>query len=354
MRSVCRLGAALVALLALLFGLVVPSGAGAASPSILVSRGTTSARVMALTFDIGSDVANVPSILSALADHRVRSTFFATGQAAVRYPDALRSVIAAGHEIANHSYSHPYFTRLTAAQMADEVSRAGAAIRGAIGQAPKPYFRPPFGDYNATVLQAVGDAGYGRTIMWTIDTVDWQGLSSRAIRERVVSRAVPGAIVLMHVGGGAPGTPAALPGMIGSLKAAGYQLVTISQLLGAAPTSPPSTSPVRYTVRSGDTLYRIALRYGVTVSAIVAANNLASANVIRVGQVLVIPTGAPPTTPPPTSPPSTSPVRYTVQSGDTLYRVALRYGVTVSAIVAANNLVSANVIRVGQVLTIPK
>ena len=107
MRSARKLGVPFAALLALLFGLVVPSGAGAASPSILVSRGTTPARLMALTFDIGSDVANVPRILTALADHGVKSTFFATGQAAVRYPDALRSVIASGHEIANHSSRTP-------------------------------------------------------------------------------------------------------------------------------------------------------------------------------------------------------------------------------------------------------
>jgi peptidoglycan/xylan/chitin deacetylase (PgdA/CDA1 family) len=289
MRSVRKLGIASATLLALLLGLVVPSGAGAAGPSSLVSRVTTSAKVMALTFDVGSDVGNVSRILTALADQGVRSTFFATGRAAMTYPAALRSVIASGHEIGNHSFSHPYFTRLTATQMTDELSRAATAIRGATGQAPKPYFRPPYGDYSATVLQAVGNAGYGHTIMWTIDTADWQGLSSTAIRDRVVSRAVPGGIVLMHVGSGAPGTPGALPGMIASLKSAGYQLVTISQLLGRAPTSPPTTSPVRYTVRSGDTLYRIALRYGVTVSAIVAANNLSSANVIRVGQVLIIP-----------------------------------------------------------------
>lgn len=284
MRSAHKLGAALAALSSLLFGLAPPSGAGAANPSIPVSRVTTSAKVMALTFDVGSDVANVPRILNALAGQGVRSTFFVTGQAATTYPDAIRSVIAAGHEVGNHSYSHPYFTRLTAAQMANELSRAATAIRGATGQVPRPYFRPPYGDYNATVLQAVGDAGYGHTIMWSIDTVDWKGTSSTAIRERVVSRAVPGGIVLMHVGSGAPGTAGALPGMITSLRAGGYRFVPISQLLGASP-----TGQTTYTVRPGDNLYRIALRHGVTVAAIVAANHLPNANLIHVGQVLVIP-----------------------------------------------------------------
>jgi len=393
MTSARKLSAAMVTLLALLLGLLLPMGASAASPSVLVSRVATSSKVMALTFDFGSDAGNVSRILQVLADQGVKSTFFATGQAATNYPDAVRSVVAQGHEIGNHSYSHPYFTGLTSAQMADELSRAATAIRTATGQAPKPWFRPPYGDYNATVLQAVGNAGYGHTIMWSIDTADWQGVSSTAIRDKVLAGASPGAIVLMHVGGGATGTPDALPAMITGLRAAGYQLVTVSQLLGAAPTgqtsyvvkpgdtlykiaslygvtvsaivtannitnpnliypnqvlvipaTTPSTSTVRYVVQAGDTLYKIAARYGVTVSAIVTANNIANPNLINIGQVLVIPASAP----------TTSTVRYVVQAGDTLYKIAARYGVTVSAIVTANNIANPNLIYPGQVLIIPK
>jgi peptidoglycan/xylan/chitin deacetylase (PgdA/CDA1 family) len=113
-----RLGVAVVSVLALLCALLVPAGAVAASPSILVSRVTTSDKVIALTFDIGSDVANVPRILEVLADHGVKSTFFATGQAASSYPSALRSVVAQGHEVGNHSYSHPSFPSLTNVQTA--------------------------------------------------------------------------------------------------------------------------------------------------------------------------------------------------------------------------------------------
>ncbi len=327
-----------VALLVLILGLFLPTGASAASPSILVSRVTTSSKVMALTFDFGSDAGNVSRILQVLADQGVKSTFFATGQAAANYPDAVRSVVAQGHEIGNHSYSHPYFTTLSPAQMADELSRAATAIRTATGQAPKPWFRPPYGDYNATVLQAAGDAGYSHTIMWTIDTVDWQGVSATAIRDKVLSKASPGAIVLMHVGGGATGTPDALPGMISGLRAAGYQLVTVSQLLGAAP-----TGQTLYVVKPGDTLYKIASLYGVTVSAIVAANNIVNPNLIYPNQVLVIPATTP----------SSSTVTYTVKPGDTLYKIAATYGTTVSAIVAANNIPNPNLIYPGQVFVIP-
>lgn len=328
-----------VTLVLLFLGLLLPPDASAASPSALVSRVTTSSKVMALTFDFGSDAGNVSRILQVLADRGVTSTFFATGEAAANYPSVVKSVVTQGHELGNHSYSHPYFTKLTSAQMGDELARAATAIRTATGQAPKPLFRPPYGDYNAAVLQAVGNAGYPHTIMWTIDTVDWQGVSSAAIRDKVLSRAAPGAIVLMHVGGGATGTPDALPGMIDGLRAAGYQLVTISQLLGATP-----TGQTQYVVKPGDTLYRIAGLYGVTVSAIVAANNLANPNLIYPNQILVIPTSAPP---------PTTTTRYTVQAGDTLFRIAARFGTTVTALVTANKIADPNLIKVGQVLIIP-
>ena len=333
-------------MLVLLIGLLLPANAVAASPSVLVSRATTSDKVVALTFDFGSDAGNLTRILQTLGDKGVKSTFFATGQAATNYPSAVRSVVTQGHELGNHSYSHPYFTQLTAAQMTDELSRASTAIRNATGQAPKPYFRPPYGDYNSAVLQAVGNAGYTHTIMWTIDTVDWRGVSSASIRDKVVSGATPGTIVLMHVGGGATGTPDALPGMIDSLRANGYRFVTVSEMLGSRP-----TGQTQYVVKPGDTLYRIASLYGVSVAAIVSANNITNPNLIHPNQVLVIPTGG--STPSTPSTPPTSTTRYTVQAGDTLYRIAARYGTTVTAIANANNITNVNLIRVGQVLVIP-
>lgn len=331
-------------MLVLLIGLLLPANAVAASPSVLVSRATTSDKVVALTFDFGSDAGNLTRILQTLGAKGVKATFFATGEAATNYPSAVRSVVTQGHEIGNHSYSHPYFTQLTAAQMTDELSRASTAIRNATGQAPKPYFRPPYGDYNSAVLQAVGNAGYTHTIMWTIDTVDWKGVSSASIRDKVVGGATPGAIVLMHVGGGATGTPDALPGMIDSLRANGYRFVTVSEMLGSRP-----TGQTQYVVKPGDTLYRIASLYGVSVAAIVSANNITNPNLIHPNQVLVIPAGGGST---PSTPP-TSTTRYTVQAGDTLYRIAARYGTTVTAIANANGITNTNLIRVGQVLVIP-
>lgn len=337
---------ALLSILTLVLAFIWPTAATAASPSQLVSRVATSNKVIALTFDFGSDPGNANQILQILKDHGVKSTFFATGAAATNHPSIIRSVVDQGHEVGNHSYSHPYFTQLTSAQIADQISRTDSAIRAAIGQDPKPLFRPPYGDYNSAMLQAVGNAGYPHTIMWSVDTVDWQGNSSAAIRDRVLNGASPGGIVLMHVGGGASGTPGALPGMITGLRNAGYELVTVSQLLGA-----PSTGQTQYVVKPGDTLSRIANTYGVSVAAIAAANGITNVNLIYPNQVLIIPRGS--TTPPPTTPPPTGETRYTVKAGDTLYRIAANHGTTVNAIASANSISNPNLIRVGQVLVIP-
>jgi len=230
-----------------------------AAPALSISRGNTTEKVVALTFDDGSDGTNINTILQTLSNHNVTATFFLTGSGANNHPQAIRNISNQGHQLGNHSYSHPYFTQISAAETVSQLQRSEDTIRQITGRSTKPIFRPPYGDYNSTVLQRVGDAGYPYSIMWTIDTIDWTGNSSSDIVARVMNRIVPGAIVLMHTGAGASGTPAALPTMITRLKSAGYRFVTINQLLNI------NASTQTYTVKAGDTLYAIALRYDTTV-----------------------------------------------------------------------------------------
>ncbi len=313
-----------------------------AAASKFVTRVNTTSKVVALTFDDGADGANTNKILDILAKNNVKATFFLTGSGANNHPQYIKNIVAKGHQLGNHSYTHPDFTKLTATQMKSELDRTEALIKSLTGKTTKPIFRAPFGAVNSTVLNSVGAAGYGHTIQWNIDTIDWKGLSASQINTKVQTNIKPGSIVLMHTGAGAPGTPLALPTMISQLKAKGYKFVTVSQLLAYQNTSTNKT----YTVKSGDTLYRIARTYGVTVSALAAANNITNYSLIYVGQVLIIPgtTVTPPTTT----------VKYTVKSGDTLYKIATMYNTTVAKIAAANNITNVNSIYVGQVLTIPK
>lgn len=338
------------ATLLLLFVLLFSSMSSvAAAPSRIVSKGTTSEKVVALTFDDGSDGTNITAILNALASQNVKATFFLTGAGAANHGSRIRDIVNRGHEIGNHSYSHPYFTQISATETRSQLDRTETLIRNLTGRTTKPFFRPPYGAYNSTVLQRVGDAGYTHTIMWTIDTLDWTGNSASTIVQRVMNGITPGAIILMHTGAGASGTPSALPTMITRLKSAGYRFVTISQLLKV---TPAPTSGTRYTVKAGDTLYAIARRYGVTIQQIASANGISNVNLIRVGQVLVIPGKSGGGSTPAPTPPTTT-VRYTVKRGDTLYAIARRYGVTVSQLASANKISNVNLIRVGQVLVIP-
>ncbi|MCV9900747.1 LysM peptidoglycan-binding domain-containing protein [Exiguobacterium sp. N5] len=338
-RKIIRGAMALFILLAMV---ITQSISVSAAASKFVTSVNTTSKVVALTFDDGADGANTNKILDILAKNNVKATFFLTGSGANNHPQYIKNIAAKGHQLGNHSYTHPDFTKLTATQMKSELDRTEALIKSLTGKTTKPIFRAPFGAVNSTVLSGVGASGYGYTIQWNIDTVDWKGLTASQINTKVQTNIKPGSIVLMHTGAGAPGTPLALPTMISQLKAKGYKFVTISQLLAYQNTSTNKT----YTVKSGDTLYSIARTYGVTVSALAAANNITNYSLIYVGQVLIIPGTTV------TPPPSTT-VKYTVKSGDTLYKIATMYNTTVAKIAAANNITNVNSIYVGQVLIIP-
>ncbi|WP_271854112.1 LysM peptidoglycan-binding domain-containing protein [Planococcus maritimus] len=326
----------------LLFSLLSFTGQADAATSTYITKGNTTSKVVALTFDDGADGTNINKILDTLKTNNIKATFFLTGSGINHHPGWIRNIAAAGHQVGNHSYSHPDFTKISSTTIKSELSRTESAYKNATGKSTKPIFRAPFGASNATVLKTVGDAGYTHTIQWNIDTIDWRGLSSTEITNKVVNNIVPGSIVLMHTGAGASGTPGALPGMISKLKAKGYKFVTVSELLKL-----PAADGTTYTVKAGDTLYSIAKKYNLTVAALAKANNITNYNLIRVGQVLTIPGTSSPTPPPASS------VKYTVKAGDTLYSIASKYKTTVSAIASANNLTNINLISVGQVLTIP-
>ena len=223
--------------------------------------------------------------------------------------------------------------------MKKELMKAETVFKEKTGQSTKPYFRPPYGDYNSAVLQAVGDAGYTLTITWTIDTLDWEGISASKITQSVLSKASPGSIVLMHAGSGAVNTPAALPTIIKGLKDKGYTFVTIPELLNYIPSNDNQEN--QYVVKAGDTLTKISKTYNVTVQQIASANNIKNPNLINVGQVLTIPASKPVTT------------KYTIKKGDTLSKISRKYGVSVQQLAATNHITNVNLVYPNQVLIIP-
>ncbi len=203
-------------------------------PSTLVWRLATSQKVVAITFDAGSDLGFTDQVLDTLATYGVRVTFGITGEWADEHPDAVRRMAAEGHQVMNHSYAHRSFTGAsasnplltTAARQAD-LAKADAVLSALIGCTTQPFFRPPYGDTDAGVLADVGAAGYRYTVMWTVDSGGWQGLTADQIVERITTRAEPGAILAFHVGS-ASQDAVALPRIIEALRAAGYSFVTLA------------------------------------------------------------------------------------------------------------------------------
>ncbi len=195
-----------------------------------VVRGDPDLSLIALTFDAGAGDGSVRLLLDVLRDRGVRSTFFVAGAFAARYPDVVARIAADGHELANHSYTHPDFKKLTEAEMRSETRRATAAIEAAAGVSIAPLWRPPFGSRDDHILRVMQEEGF-RSIYWTFDSGDWiQGATTDRVRSAVLRQAVPGAIVVHHVSPLA--TAQAMPDIIDQLRARGFEFVTVSELIG--------------------------------------------------------------------------------------------------------------------------
>jgi len=198
---------------------------------------STSNKVVVLTFDAGADAGFTSAILDTLRDENIKASFGMTGKWAEANPALVRRIADEGHDFINHTWSHDSFTGfstndspLTREQRFDELTRTEDLIKSLTGVSTKPFFRPPYGDYDAGVNRDLYAQGYTYNIMWTVDSLGWKGISKEEITRRVVDGSVPGAIHLMHVGEQSQDA-AALPAIISELKAKGYTFARISDLL---------------------------------------------------------------------------------------------------------------------------
>lgn len=201
-------------------------------------HGPTSKPVVALTFDAGSDAGFAVEVLDILAAEHVPASFGVTGTWAEANPDLVRRMGEAG-QILNHTYDHRSFTGystssgpLSSAERRGELDQAEAAIRATGAPSAKPWFRPPYGDRDASVLADLGAAGYHYSVMWSVDSLGWKGLSVDQIVARCLDSgaAQPGAIYLFHVGSQSA-DHAALGQIIAGLRARGFSFATVSDLL---------------------------------------------------------------------------------------------------------------------------
>lgn len=168
----------------------------------------------------------LPAMLAVMAENDVKATFFIGGSWAKRHPELVQKLAAAGHELGNHTYSHPHPNTLDKEQNKEQITRTEALVQEITGVQTRLY-APPYGEFNATVLAAADELGY-KTIMWTADTVDWKRPPPQVIVERVTKKLGNGAIILMHP---TDPTARALPELIRRIKAGGYNILPVSAIL---------------------------------------------------------------------------------------------------------------------------
>jgi peptidoglycan-N-acetylglucosamine deacetylase len=212
--------------------------------SLVIDHGDSGRNEIALTFDAGADRGYAEEILDTLAHYHVKASFGITGHWADENPDLVKRMVDEGHMVFNHTYSHRSWTGFSTAdfdagilstdERTQELTDTEQSIAAAAdGYDPKPYFRPPYGDYDEGVLVDLENDGYYLTIMWSCDTFGWNGATVDEIIERCGSNPSAGDIILMHVGA-ASLDAAALPQLIETLQDQGFDLVTVEELLQPA------------------------------------------------------------------------------------------------------------------------
>lgn len=186
---------------------------------------------IALTFDDGPHPVYTEEILDILEEYGIRATFFVIGENVEYYPDTFEKIQSHGHEIGNHTYSHPHMRGESATKLTAELRKTEALLqaKGALGTR---LFRPPEGVCSDAVCEAAQKMGYA-IILWTQDTKDWSHTCSETIAKNLKKTVTSGDIILFHdyIASESP-TPTALRKLIPALISDGYRFVTVSELIG--------------------------------------------------------------------------------------------------------------------------
>ena len=191
-----------------------------------IYRGNPQKPMVAFLINVAWGNEYIPGILKTLDEHQTKATFFFDGSWVKKNPDLAKTIKEAGHEIGNHAYSHPDLKQRSVAQTTEELKKTNDVIEETLGIRPK-WFAPPSGSFNEATIQ-VADQLDMKTILWTVDTVDWRKPATSEMVRRVVSKVENGSMVLMH-----PTKPTAegMERMITEIKAKGLQLGTVSDLI---------------------------------------------------------------------------------------------------------------------------
>src|SRR5438094_8616713 len=194
---------------------------------------------IAMTFDDGPSATLTPKLLDLLAAHHIKATFFVIGENVAEHPEIVARAAQEGHEIANHSWSHPNFGKMSDENVRRQLWRIDDAIKNATGKRPT-LLRPPYGSITAREKRWIHDEFGYQIILWDVDPNDWKRPGPAVVRNRILQETRPGSIVLSH--DIHPGTIEAMPSTLDALEAKGFKFVTVSELIGMATPETPRPS----------------------------------------------------------------------------------------------------------------
>ncbi|MDO5378205.1 MAG: polysaccharide deacetylase family protein [Clostridia bacterium] len=187
----------------------------------------TEEKVLSISFDAAWGSANTEGILDILDRYDVKTTFFLVGFWAEKYPELVQELVARGHEVGNHSATHPHMSQLSAAQIREELRKTSDLVESITGK-PTTLFRPPYGEYNDLVVRVSREEGY-ECVQWNVDSLDWKNLGTDNMVRQCTKAVNPGDIVLFH--NDSKYILEALPKILEYYTQAGYKIIPVSQLL---------------------------------------------------------------------------------------------------------------------------
>ena len=194
---------------------------------------------IAMTFDDGPSATLTPKLLDLLAAHHIKATFFVIGENVAEHREIVERAAREGHEIANHSWSHPNFGKMSDEGVRRQLTRTDDAIKNATGVRPT-LLRPPYGSITARQKRWIHDEFGYQIILWDVDPYDWKRPGPSVVCNRILKETRPGSIVLSH--DIHPGTIEAMPSTFDQLQAKGFKFVTVSELTRMLVSQPPQPS----------------------------------------------------------------------------------------------------------------
>jgi peptidoglycan/xylan/chitin deacetylase (PgdA/CDA1 family) len=195
---------------------------------------------IAMTFDDGPSATLTPKLLDLLAAHHIKATFFVIGENVAEHPEIVARAAREGHEIANHSWSHPNFGKMSDESVRRQLQQTDDAIKSSTGKRPT-LLRPPYGSITARQKRWIHDEFGYDIILWDVDPYDWKRPGPAVVRARILKETQPGSIVLSH--DIHPGTIEAMPSTFDELEAKGFKFVTVSELIRMSAPRPSHPSP---------------------------------------------------------------------------------------------------------------